>query len=124
MLSALALSVFASMLTRRTPAAILLSYVCVWTVLFGFFWAAWLADMDWNQRYGHDYYATVAFCSPMAGCVYHLYTLGFPEDMRRFFEPNPFQSYWVFNVLFHFAFALVLLFTCTRAFRLSRMQEP
>ncbi len=117
------LSLFASMLTRRTPAAILLSYALGWMVMFGFFWLAWLADMTWNQHYTDAYYAAVAFCSPMAGCVYHLYAIGFPERANSLLGPDLITNYWVVNVLFHLAFGIALLLICTRAFRVNRMHD-
>ena len=119
----LALTMFASMLTRRTPAAILLSYVCAWTVLFGFFWIAQTADGNWNPDYSRSYQATIAFFSPLTGCMYHLETFSFPQNALSWGRLAIITPYWISNVLFHIAFAVALLLICIRGFRKSRMQD-
>lgn len=116
----LVLSIYASMLTKRTPAAIILSYTCAWMVLFGFCWLGWYSNGSMSPD---AFDAAMAFTSPAMGCGFHLLSLG-PFDSEFYDDStNFFSAFWISNVLFHVAFAIVLLLICIRAFRMSRMQD-
>ncbi|MCC6490811.1 MAG: ABC transporter permease subunit [Candidatus Hydrogenedentes bacterium] len=125
----LSLSIYGSMMTKRTPTAILLGYICSWTVLFGFYLLALFADMNMLTEHGTDmYYSCIAFCSPMIAFFDNLQQFDFfsGRNWFRIMSQNPhflYTWYWLANVIAHLLFCVFLLSVCSRAFRVSRMQD-
>jgi hypothetical protein len=112
-LVAVSLSIFASLLTRRTSTSLVLSYFFNGFVFVGLFAICmFLAEVFFSGRVSRELSAAFAFTSPIAGFMYHALE-GSSSD----------NVYWASNMLMFTLFSAALLILCVRGFERYRMRD-